>query len=147
VYEQVRLWPYALAAIIGASIGAGVLHQVHIQIRKAERIEQQKSTLRAIEVAQAETTRLQEKATNAQRKANQRIAANAAAAAAASSELDRLRGAIASGAGSSTCEAGTVSTDPARELLAECASAYQDLARKADAHASDALNLYDAWPR
>jgi hypothetical protein len=143
----VRLWPYALAAIIGAAIGAGVLHQVHIQIRKAERIEQQKSTLRAIEVAQAETTRLQEKATNAQRKANQRIAANAAAAAAASSELDRLRGAIASGAGASTCEAGTVSADPARELLAECASAYQDLARKADAHASDALNLYDAWPR
>ncbi len=147
MYGQVRLWTYALAAIVGAAGGAAAMYQVHVQIRNTERIAQQKDTLRAIEAAQAETTRLQERATNAQRKANQRIAANAAAAAAASSELDRLRGAIASGAGASTCEAGTVSADPARELLAECASAYQDLARKADEHASDAVNLYDAWPR
>lgn len=147
MYGQVRLWTYALAAIVGAAGGAAAMYQLHITIRNADRIEQQKATLRAIEVAQAETTMLQEKANNAQRKANQRIAANAASAADARYELDRLRGAIASGAGAATCEAGTVSADPARELLAECATAYQDLARKADAHASDALNLYEAWPR
>ena len=147
MYGQVRLWPYALVLIVGAAAGAAAMYQVHVQIRNTDRIAQQRATLRAIEAAQAETTRLQERADHAQRKANQRIAANAAAAASARTELDRLRSAIASGAGAPTCEAGTVAADPARELLAQCAAAYQDLARKADGHASDAVNLYEAWPR
>ena len=35
----------------------------------------------------------------------------------------------------------------AGELLAECTDAYRELATKADGHVSDALMLYNAWPR
>ena len=35
----------------------------------------------------------------------------------------------------------------AGELLLQCSEAYRDLATKADGHATDALMLYNAWPR
>lgn len=146
MHGPVRLWTYALSMLIGACAGAGLMYLVHIQIQSDERLEQQKATMRAIDAAQTETTRLQEQSNHAIRKATKRAQANASAAADARSELDRLRSAIAAGSGSSTCKAGIVSADPARELFSECAAALTDMARKADGHASDALMMRDAWP-
>lgn len=67
----------------------------------------------------------------------------------AHTELERLRTQLAqplpgTGDTTSTC---VVRADPARELLAECATELQDLAGKADRHANDALTLQQAWPK
>lgn len=68
-------------------------------------------------------------------------------------ELDRLRLVIAQrdagGSDLPTAVAGPVTqhTDTSSELLVECSRRYIDLARKADGHAADAVNLRDAWPK
>lgn len=65
------------------------------------------------------------------------------------SELARLRDTLARpvpGAGA-TGDACTERTDPARELLSECAAQLTDLAGKADRHASDAMTLQQGWPK
>lgn len=140
-----------IAFVCGMSVGiagAAYVVQVIYAKREAQRtIEMQRETLRALETAHAETIRLQGVADDAIRKANKRSHANATAAAGARSELDRLRGELAAGAGAPTCTSGTVAADPARELLAECAAALTDMAGKADGHATDALKLYEAWPQ
>lgn len=134
--------------IVGMAIGGTLAHQVHRVIADRAALQHQRETLRAIEAAQAETIRRQEQADEAHRKATQRIQSNARAAAAARTELDRLRNAIATGP---SCEAagpaGTDRADPARELLGACADALVELGRAADGHAADALRLYEAWPR
>ena len=64
------------------------------------------------------------------------------------SELERLRDTLANmpraSATASTC---AERTDPARELLSECAAQLTDLAGKADRHASDAMTLQQGWPK
>lgn len=135
-------------ALAGALAGGTALHHIHRAAANRTALQQARQALRTIEAAQAETTRLQEQADAAHRQATQRIQSNARAAAAARTELDRLRNATATGP---RCQAagpaGTDATDPARALLGACASALEELGRHADGHAADALRLYEAWPR
>lgn len=144
-------------ALAGALAGGTALHQVHRAAAERAALQQaqaalqhQRETLRAIEAAQSETARLQEVADEAHRQATQRIQTNARAAAAARTELERLRHAIATGPGPGCApagQAGAERADPARELLGQCAAQLVELGRAADAHAADALRLYEAWPR
>lgn len=68
----------------------------------------------------------------------------------ARSELDRLRQSIADAAGGVPGESASACTERAvtgRELLAQCAGAYQDLAATADRLNADRLMLVEAWPK
>jgi len=72
-------------------------------------------------------------------------------AAAARTELDRLRDAIAA---SPSCSApiqpgsaSGVGRNPAGVVLSECAAALVEMARHADGHANDVKLLLDAWPK
>ena len=142
-----RLIAFVCGLAVGIAGAAYVVQGIYAKREAQRTIEMQRETLRALETAHAETIRLQGAADDAIRKATKRFHANAAAAAGARSELDRLRVELASGSGAPACEAGTVAADPARELLAECAAALTDMASKADGHATDALKLYEAWPQ
>ena len=65
------------------------------------------------------------------------------------SELERLRDTLARPVPgtSAAADACPERTDPARELLSECAAQLTDLAGKADRHASDAMTLQQGWPK
>jgi hypothetical protein len=133
--------------LVGIAIGGTLAHQVHKAINDRAMVKQQQATLKAIETAQAETLRLQEKANEAERNAAQRIQDNARAADSARTELDRLRNAQRStAAAATTCPAIVDRAAAVDDVLGQCAEALTDLARKADGHASDALRLYQAWP-
>lgn len=97
-----------------------------------------------------DTIKLQRIKDAAIEKAEQRAKQNAAAAAAARRTVDGLRGtlysfraSLASAAPATVIER----ADTAAELFGQCVGALTDLAAKADAHASDALMLQQAWPR
>jgi hypothetical protein len=68
-------------------------------------------------------------------------------------ELERLRVALAQrdagGSDLPPAVAGPVAehTDTASELLVECSRELVELARKADGHAADAVNLNNSWPK
>ena len=138
----------AATLLVGIAMGGTLAHQVHRAINDRAEVQRQRETLRAIEAAQAETIRLQEVADEANRRAAERTQVHQRAAAGARAELDRLRNAIATpgGAGAPACAAGADGADPARELLGACAAQLVELGRAADAHAADALRLYEAWP-
>jgi hypothetical protein len=134
--------------LVGIAIGGTLAHQVHRVIHDRAQLQSQRETLRAIEAAQAETTRLQEVADAATRRATERTQTHQRAAAGARAELDRLRDQLATTGpgGSPACPAGADGADPARALLGACAAQLVELGRAADAHAADALRLYEAWP-
>ena len=145
--------------LLGAALGGTLAHQVHraINTRAAlqhaeQAAQQQRQTLRAIEATHAETTRLQETADAATRRAAARTQADQRAHAGARNELDRLRQRLASTTAmpASSPPAGPPAADradPAREILGACAADIVELGRAADAHAADAMMLHDAWPR
>ena len=64
-------------------------------------------------------------------------------------ELDRLRAQLILTMPRAETSTGSCveRVDPARELLAACAAELQDLAGKADRHASDVKTLTDGWPK
>lgn len=135
--------------LVGVALGGTLAHQVHRAINDRAEVQRQRETLRAIEAAQAETTRLQEVADAATRRATERTQTHQRAAAGARAELDRLRDQLAATGpgGAPACPAGADGADPARALLGQCAAQLVELGRAADAHAADALRLYEAWPR
>ena len=139
----------AATLLAGIAIGGTLAHQVHRAINDRAQVAQQRNTLRAIEAAQAETTRLQEVADHATQKAAQRAQASARALAGARTELERLRNALATGApaDAAACPATAERAATLADLQRECAGALVELGAKADAHAADALRLYEAWPR
>ena len=93
--------------LAGALLGGWGMHQVHRAAQAMAQAEQQRQTLRAITAAQAETTRLQEAADEANRRAAARTQSQQRAAAGARAELDRLRDQLATAApgGSPACPA------------------------------------------
>jgi hypothetical protein len=96
------------------------------------------------------TAQLQKDKDHALTQAAKRAQANRLDADGARTELDGLRDAIAArpaDPGANTCTTTPARTDPARELLAECAAALTDLAATADRLHTDRLTLWDAWPR
>jgi endonuclease/exonuclease/phosphatase (EEP) superfamily protein YafD len=144
-----RITRLAATLLAGVALGGTLAHQVHRAINDRALVAQQRQTLRTIEAAQAEATRLQEVADHATQKAAHRAQVSARAAAGARAELDRLRYALAAGApaDATACPATAERAATLADLQRECAGALVDLGRKADAHAADALMLYEGWPR
>lgn len=68
----------------------------------------------------------------------------------ARSELDRMRDALNASRGGLPGEsvaACAQRADAAADVLAQCGTAYQDMAAIADRHASDTRTLIEAWPK
>ena len=104
----------------------------------------------AAQKAMDSTLKMQRTKDEAIAKAEQRAAQNATAAAAARRTADGLRdtlyqfrASLPNAAPATVLER----ADTAAELFGQCAGALTDLAVKADAHASDAMMLQQAWPK
>jgi len=138
----------AVTLIAGALIGGTVTHKTWRLINDRQIAQQQSAALKAIEAAQAQTTHLQGVADAAEAKAAQRTLANTRAAAGVRTELERLRNAQRQRAAAAlTCPATIERADTTDAVFSDCSAALADLARAADAHASDALRLWEAWPK
>ena len=138
----------AATLLVGAALGATATHQVWRAGQARQQVQQQQATLKAIEAAQAETTRLQETADAATRHATERTQASERAAAGARTQLERLRNAQRARAdAATTCPAIADRAATLDTVFGACAAALADMGRSADAHAGDALKLYEAWPR
>ena len=156
-----RVWLLALA-LAGVSGGLGYLkgrsdgHKLgsaEVQQRwDAIEAKRREVATKAEQESRAKERALQEKANAAIATANQRAIRDRAAADLARSELDGLRVQLAtigtrdSGSTEATCKAPDDRAPAVAAVLGECATALEDLARKADGHARDALTLHDAWP-
>lgn len=136
-----------VALLIGGAIWyhASTLEKGREEIRQQLKVEADKQ----IDAARKTSDNLIEVKDEALENATKRAQVNAAAAARARSELARLRN-QAAGAPSVPGDSCATSIDRAAalgELLGACAERYSDVARAADAHASDAVTLHQAWPR
>lgn len=152
-----RLWAIPLIAAAAAGYAAWFIQAVRLDAVKSEHAREtaaQRARLEAAKTAAMEAARAQElvlntrinEATHAHQKA---LAQARADGRAARTELERLRDTLANPyrlPGDSS-GAGRLDTDPARELLGDCAAAYLDLAEQADGHAADVRLLLDGWPR
>ena len=103
----------------------------------------------AIEVAHAETIRLQERKDKAEVQAARRVRAAAADAAVLRDSLDRLRDAAdtALRESSDSIAACTAHGATITELFGQSASRYGDVAKEADGWVNEALTLREAWPK
>ncbi len=102
----------------------------------------------ALTNAKTESDRLQKVKDDALAKAEKRASDNKVAAGRARTELDRLRRTVAD-ASSSTDPACKAIADRAATLgdvFGECAGELTEVARKADAHASDLRTFQESWP-
>ena len=148
------LYTYAATAIVAGALafGAGWQTQEWRYGKQIADIQAQHATALASANQKAldDTIKMQRTKDDAIAKAEQRAAQNAAAAGAARRTADGLRdtlysfrASLASAAPATVIER----ADTAAELFGQCAGALTDVAVKADAHASDALMLQQAWPR
>jgi hypothetical protein len=140
-----------LAAVLAA---LAVAWRIHIKADLAgyarAQSEHAVAALESAAKAAATTAQLQKDKDHAIAQAATRAQRHRADADSARTELDRLRDAIATSpthTGANTCPAATDRTDPARELLGQCAAALTDLAQTADRLHADRMTLWDAWPR
>lgn len=96
-----------------------------------------------------QSTELQRKKDAALQQAQNKAKQNAAAAAAAQSELDWVRDynkRNSASINSSTCTSVRDYAATATAVFGECAVALEEMARKADGHALDAKTLTESWP-
>ena len=104
---------------------------------------------RVLAEAKAESNRMesarQRNVTEAVDANQKRVIQAERSAAAARSELERLRGDVANLKGSTPAD--TERALALGGLLADCSRAYQELASKADGHVNDVRLLLDAWPK
>lgn len=135
------------ALIAAAGFGAGWQIQAWRQNEKEKDHAEQK-LVEVRQSAAADIRRLDNTIT-AQRAATTREVALRRDRDSANSKLERLRDALRSDmpGASSTGDACPVRADPARELLAACATELVEMGGIADRHASDAQSLMDAWPK
>ena len=143
-----------VAAIVAAALafGAGWQTQEWRYGKQIAGIQAQHVTALASANQKAldDTIKMQRTKDEAIKAAEQRAAKNAAAADSARRAADSLRGTLYSFRASLTGltkPAAAVAADTAAELLGACAARYADVAAAADAHASDALTLQQAWPK
>lgn len=103
----------------------------------------------AIEVAHAETIRLQERKDKAEVQAARRVRAAAADAAVLRDSLDRLSDAAdtALRESSDSIAACTAHGATITELFGQCASRYGEVAGEADKWINESLTLREAWPK
>ena len=148
------IYTHLAAAILSAALAATGAWQVQawrysVQISDMRATAAESTTL-AMRAARVATAELQRKKDEAIHEATKRAQRNAAAAAAARTESDGLRHQLAAererlpGA---ACPAVRDYAATVNQLFAQCAAAFEDLARAADDHAADALMLEQAWPR
>ena len=99
--------------------------------------------------AMLEAARLQKLKDEAVNEANRIAQVNAKAAAAARSELDRLRRQLASATdlSTSTCASTRDYAATLATVFGECATRIGEMAKDADGHAADSRTLEGAWPR
>lgn len=117
---------------------AEIRHDQAVASKEAEKFARQAETQRRSDVDEAI------------RNSTVRAVAARRDADAARGELERLRDATRATRGGVPGEppgACVARADAAADVLGQCAAAYQELARAADAHASDARTLSEAWPR
>jgi len=145
-------WIWAL--ITAGAMATSCVQTTRLSVEKssiaAERLGYAKAALKAVEVAQAETIRLQGIKDEALKKANLRANANKVAAAAAATERDSLRDELAAASAklpSLSHQACLARADALSGVFDQCAGAYQGMAGKAQGHLSDAMTLDDAWPK
>lgn len=103
---------------------------------------------KAFESAQAETERMQREKDDAIAKAQETAQRNAAAAASARRERDRLRDQLNTGTAYLASATHAAVVDYATTLTAvfeQCTAEYLSMAEKADGHATDAATLYNGW--
>lgn len=135
----------AAGARADAATARRELADYQLSVSESTRILQAANDRRA-----AENTTRQLEATNA---ARNREAALVGAADALRTERDRLLRAAALAATRRTPVPSTSSAakaqppDPVTDVLGQCTAEVQELARAADAHASDVQTLTEAWPR
>ena len=148
------IYTHAIAALAAAVIAAWGAWSVQ-GWRLGERITQMEkaqveATNTAVREARATESRRYQEIAHAQAVAQTRAVAARRDADAARGELDRLRDASRATRGGVPGEpagACVARADAAGDVLAQCAAAYQELARAADGHANDALMLQQAWPK
>lgn len=148
---------YAVTALCIASLLAGFTGGWQVQGWRlglqahAKAVDMGKATIRQLDRAAEETATLQEAKDHAITQANARAQTHRRAADAARAELDGLRHDLATpypdGTDAPACAATIERARTLAELFGNCAGALEDMARKADRHASDALSLYEGWPR
>ena len=147
------LWWAKRAALIGLVLAAAYFYarwQGERADHAAMRTAMADAALQSAADAATTTQQLQKDKDHALQTAAKRAQSNRADADGARTELDRLRHTLATSPadpGPNTCAAPPDRTDPARELLAQCAGALAELAATADRLHTDRLTLLDAWPR
>ena len=137
-----------VSAIAGASGSYLWQTNKYERLLSDQRNEYLKRDFKALEVAHADTIRLQEKKDEAERKAAIRITAIKRDAAAASAGLVGLShtadSALRSASDShSSC---IVAATAQRDVLDQCSTRLVEVGAAADLHASDVQTLIDSWP-
>lgn len=144
----------AVLAIAGAIAGAATAWQIQAwrygareSAHAASQAQAQRdATQEARRIEQARARNIQE-AQNEATNRNRKLRADADSARAESERLRDDLAAIARALPGATDTARAEYAAAQRDVLAQCAGAYQELAGKADGHASDAALMQHAWPR
>ena len=139
----------AIIAAIGFSGGFGVAWKMQAGTINAKDAQYAESKLAQVQQSAAADIRRLDNTITAQRAATARSVALRRDLDSARSELERLRDTLARPVPgtSAAADACPERTDPARQLLAACATELQAVAGAADRHASDAQALVEAWPK
>lgn len=148
------LAPILIAAAVSAAIGAGGAWAWQAnkcgRLLTEQKLEQSRVYVRSLEVAHAETIRIQDVSKQAQANAAARQRKLVADNNAVRVIADGLREQLAQ----ARIQLSTASLASSRqyaittsELLDQCSRAYQGMAEKADGHVSDTLMLLEAWPK
>jgi len=139
------------AAMLAAAFASGFAVQGWRKDAEIAAIEAANAAAVAAATAQAmeETNQMQRKKDDALRLAAKRAQDNAAAAAAARAERDGLRNQIntaTTALPTATCASSRDYAATAAALFDQCAAALEELATKADGHATDSRTLTNSWP-
>ena len=139
------------AAMLATAFASGFAVQGWRKDAEIAAIEAANAAAVAAATAQAmeETNQMQRKKDDALRLAAKRAQDNAAAAAAARAERDGLRNQIntaTTALPTATCASSRDYAATAAALFDQCAAALEELATKADGHATDSRTLTNSWP-
>ena len=141
--------PQIIIAAVIAATGFGAAWKIQDQRFDAKEKAHAEQKLAQIQHNAAAAIRRVDNVITAQNQATARAASLRRDLDSSRSELDRLRDTLrttvpAVGTSTTSC---TERTDPARELLAACATELVEMGGIADRHASDVKTLTDGWPK
>ncbi len=140
------------AAICAALLGWGGVNAYRVSAAKTDlatlKAQHAQALADAVTSAMAESERLQKVKDDAIAEAEKRAHENAAVAGRTRAELERLRRTVASAVTSAdpACKAIADRAAALGDVFGECAGELTEVARKADAHASDLRTFQQAWP-